>query len=521
MSTPGIVSPSAPDRPEADAPPGPDRKVPVGSILLVVVGSLITLGALAPLFGGGALLWVDATQKDDDGYFTTPFERLETTSYAIASDEIDLGADPTGRRARVDLGDFVTVRLDVRGVEESDVFVGIGPERDVRRYLAGVRHAEVRDLGFDPFVVSYRHHEGGAPEGPPGEQEFWFASAEGPGLQRLTWEPEEGDWAVVIMNADASAGVSAETSLGATSPWVVRVAWILLAVGAVGVALGATLLVLGILGLARRRHVTLGETLHPEGERPLYLEGRLEEPLSRWLWLVKWVLLIPHYIVLAVLWVAFVVVSIVAFFAILFTARYPRSLFDFNVGVLRWSWRVAYYGHSALGTDRYPPFSLGAEADYPARLSVAYPERLSRGLVLVKWWLLAIPHYLVLSVLAGGAMAGTGERDRWVWVAPAGGLISLLVFFAAVGLLFLGRYPRGLYDLVMGLNRWVYRVIVYVALMRDDYPPFRLDQGGAEPGPGPWTPPGAPPHGDARVAAPPAAPPVAERGDVSDAAPVG
>src|SRR5689334_12503801 len=123
---------------------------------------------------------------------------------------------------------------------------------------------------------------------------------------------------------------------------------------------------------------------------PLHLEGDLSPQLSRWLWLVKWVLAIPHFIVLFFLWIAFIALSVVAFFAILFTGRYPRGIFDFNVGVMRWSWRVGYYSYSALGTDVYPPFSLAEDADYPARLEVAYPPQLSRGLVLVKWWLLAL-----------------------------------------------------------------------------------------------------------------------------------
>ena len=168
-----------------------------------------------------------------------------------------------------------------------------------------------------------------------------------------------------------------------------------------------------------------------------------------------------------------------AFFAILFTARYPRSLFDFNVGVLRWTWRVTYYGYSALGTDRYPPFTLGPAPDYPATLEVAHPERLSRGLVLVKWWLLAIPQYLVLALIWGGASTASGR----VGIAASLGLVGLLVLFAAVALLFTGRYPDAMFDLVMGLNRWGYRVVVYVTLLRDEYPPFRLDQGGREPAP--------------------------------------
>lgn len=215
---------------------------------------------------------------------------------------------------------------------------------------------------------------------------------------------------------------------------------------------------------------------------PIRVEAELDAPLSRWLWLVKWVLVIPHYIVLFFLWIAFCFVSVIAFFAILFTERYPRALFDFSLGVLRWSWRVGYYAYGALATDRYPPFSLGEEPAYPARLYIAYPERLSRGLVLVKWWLLAIPHYLVIAFFLGGA--------RFGWYA--GGLIGVLAIIAAVILAFTERYPKDLFDLIVGLNRWVLRVGAYAALMTDVYPPFRLDMGGSEPQqPTPYSSPAA------------------------------
>jgi hypothetical protein len=214
---------------------------------------------------------------------------------------------------------------------------------------------------------------------------------------------------------------------------------------------------------------------------PVRLEGDLTPPLKRGLWLVKWLLVIPHAIVLFFLWIAFSVVTFIAFWAILFTGRYPRGLFDFNVGVLRWTWRVAFYSYDALGTDRYPPFSLQDEPDYPARLQVEYPESLSRGLVLVKWWLLAIPQYIVVAVFAGGGWATwSGAGDNWVWASNLG-LIGILVLIAGIVLLFTGRYPQSIFDFVLGMNRWVYRVIAYVTLMTDDYPPFRLDMGAREP----------------------------------------
>ncbi len=217
---------------------------------------------------------------------------------------------------------------------------------------------------------------------------------------------------------------------------------------------------------------------------PARADAELDPQVSRWLWLVKWLLAVPHYICLAFLWMAFVVLGVVAFFAILFTGRFPRAVFEFNLGVLRWTWRVAFYANGAFGTDRYPPFSLRDDPDYPAHFDVDYPQRLSRGLVLVKWWLLAIPQYIVVGVLCGGGAwtLAVDQQDDWRWQWGGGGLIGILAVVAAVILLFTGRYPRNLFDLLVGLNRWVLRVAAYAALMTDEYPPFRLDLGGRDPG---------------------------------------
>ncbi len=194
---------------------------------------------------------------------------------------------------------------------------------------------------------------------------------------------------------------------------------------------------------------------------PVSVRGELTQPPARGWWLIKWLLAIPHYIILAFLGIAFVVVAIIAFFAILFTAKYPRGLFDFNLGVLRWSWRVGFYSYQALGTDKYPPFTLKS-VDYPADLEIPYPKKLSRGLVLVKWWLLAIPHYIVIDFLQAGYGWG------------GAGLTFYLAIFAAIALLFTGKYPNDIFKLVVGINRWSYRVAAYASLMTDKYPPFRL-----------------------------------------------
>jgi hypothetical protein len=220
---------------------------------------------------------------------------------------------------------------------------------------------------------------------------------------------------------------------------------------------------------------------------PVRIEGELTLPLSRWLWLVKWFLLIPHILILVFLWIAFILTTIGAFFVILFTGRYPQGIFDFNLGVLRWTWRVSFYSYSALATDRYPPFSLSEEPDYPARLYITYPSWQRKGLPLIGWWLLGIPQYALATVFVGGGVGWEGGP----------GAVGSLVFVAAILLLFKNHYRQDVFDVVMGFNRWAMRVCAYGVLMTPEYPPFRFDPGAREPealgGAGPALPPVAPP----------------------------
>ena len=469
-----------------------------GRIALIVAGCLVGLLGLALVIGGAALLWVNQALRDDDGYFTSDTERFQTPLRAISSENLDLGDVPGGSDR------WASLRIRGERPGGLPVFLGIGPRAEVERYLSGVSHAVVTDLDLDPFRATYEPRPGRRPPEPPAARDIWAALASGPGEQTLAWDVEGGDWQIVAMNADGSAPVVLDASLGVKISHILGVAIGVLVVGALLLGGGIAMAVLGgrgprgpppdaapagVAGVAEggtavappAGAVAAGE---PPPTYPVDVTGELDPALSRWLWLVKWLLVIPHYIVLFFLWIAFFAVTIAAFFAILFTGRYPRALFDFNAGVLRWSWRVGFYAYGALGTDRYPPFTL-ERTDHPAHIEVPYPEHLSRGLVLVKWWLLAIPHYIVVAILAGSWSWGWGWDGEWAWMdgwwsfgwTPlGGGLIGILVFFAGVALLFTGRYPQGLFGLVVALNRYVYRVVAYATLMRDEYPPFSLDR---------------------------------------------
>jgi hypothetical protein len=461
----------------------------VGTAVLVVVGALVATVALVLVGAGGVLVWAHATQRDAAGFYTSPDVHYRTSTPALTGevDLSDIPGDPDWLLDRT----VGTVRIRVTSTSGDRLFVGIAPTADVRQFLAGVPHDQVRDVD-GTLQGKLRRVAGTRLATPPGELTSWVASGTGVHAE-LRWPSESGRWTVVVMRVDGSPGVAMAADVGARTGVLLPVGIGALVAGAVAAALAALLVVSGLRG-----HVPAPDPgPGAPGSYPVRLDGHLDPTTSRWLWLLKWLLLVPHVVLLALLWLGTILLTPIAGLAILFSGRIPRAIFDYQVGVLRWTWRVSFYGFSAFATDRYPPFHLRPDPTYPADLAIPYPERLSRGLVLVKWWLLALPHYVVVAVFAGGSSGG--------------GLVTFLALVGAIVLAVSGRYPDGVFDAVMGMDRWCYRVLAYVLLLRDEYPPFRLDQGGMDPGSVPVGPAPTPPTGPSATAppvtsTPPAAP---------------
>jgi hypothetical protein len=187
---------------------------------------------------------------------------------------------------------------------------------------------------------------------------------------------------------------------------------------------------------------------------PVELTGEYQERVNRLLWLIKWILVIPHYIVLWFLSIPTILTVPLSWLIIIIMGRYPEFLWGYHTGLLRWGWRVNFYTYDAGNTDQYPPFSFGSRDDYPADLIIEFPESSSRLTALFRW-LLVIPHWIIVYFL--------------------GAIRDLLVLIALIATLFTGRYPESLFDIIMGMNRWVYRVSAYSVLLVDDYPPFSFD----------------------------------------------
>lgn len=229
-------------------PPQQSTNWTIGRIFLVVLGSIVALLGAGLLAAGGTLLWADQTKRDDDGFLTTPTERFESDSFAIVSDDIDLFEADTGSDWILSEGVLGDVHIRAEDAGGGETFVGIGPTEDVDSYLGDVEHDEVRDLDFDPFSVRYRRTAGGDPAGPPTEQTFWAASAAGAGEQTAVWEPESGNWTIVVMNADGSRGVAVDLAAGAKASFLLWLSIGLMLAGLLVAAGGVAMIVLGARG---------------------------------------------------------------------------------------------------------------------------------------------------------------------------------------------------------------------------------------------------------------------------------
>src|SRR5947207_1796954 len=196
-----MAAPEAP-RPESPPPATPQRGWGVGRVLLLVVGILAALFGALLLAGGGFVLWLDQTQRDSDGYLTTPSERLQTATFALASTGLDV-THPGGPDFATNPDRFGHVKVEATSLDGKPLFVGIGPETAVDAYLSGVAHDEVTSLDFHPFRPTYARHAGGPPRRKPGAQRFWAARVAGSSKETVRWDVASGDWSVVVMNADA------------------------------------------------------------------------------------------------------------------------------------------------------------------------------------------------------------------------------------------------------------------------------------------------------------------------------
>ncbi|MDA0168764.1 hypothetical protein OJ998_06665 [Solirubrobacter taibaiensis] len=210
-----------------------------GRLAAIITGGVLASVALLVLVAGAGAAWLDS-RKDADGYYMTDSERFSTTTHALASENLDINDDIPGAVSG-------TLRLDVQAGAGKPVFAGIARSRDVKRYLATSPHATLTDIDVDPFAADYRTSGGTARPGAPAAQDIWVAKTQGTDPQRLTWHVDDGDWSVVVMNADGSANVEADVAAGTDLPIVGTIATILLVVGGAGALTGTALIAGGFL----------------------------------------------------------------------------------------------------------------------------------------------------------------------------------------------------------------------------------------------------------------------------------
>lgn len=433
-----------------------------GKVALLFFGSLLVLIALAFLAGSGVLFWAENTLKDSEGFYASGLIEIDRDSAVITTQPANIHL---GVAWMLDWSRLVNIRLIVTNNRPGNgVFIGIADTEDAASYLDGVARDEITNLKFSRRQkerLDYRRFPGVVLPADPVSQDFWVASVHGPETQALTWTIEEGSFVLVLMNEDSSFGIDAEARLAAKIPLVKAIA-IGLLVGGIVFLLVAVFMIF----IATRRP----SPQVPRPDRSLPLSDDYPATLSihytnrelnRLTTFFRSIVAIPILIVVSLLagpafawekgsWCAAFVVLPTALL-IIFQRKYPRWWFDWNLALAKFVTRVAAY--LALLTDTYPSI----DEEQVVELSIPYPNaktELSQWMPLVKYFL-AIPHYIVLGFLDAATV-----------------IIIIIAWFA---ILFGGRYPKNLFDFVVGVFRWHLRVAAYMLLLTTDkYPPFTL-----------------------------------------------
>jgi len=441
-----------------------------GRVVLFVFGSVLVLVALALLVGSGVLFWAEGTFKDAEQFYTSGPIQIERAATAIITEPADIHL---GVAWMVDWSRLVSMRLTAANTQaKKGVFIGIADAEDIAGYLAGVSRDEITKLNFSRRrgkQVEYRRFPGAVLPSDPASQDFWVASAHGPGAQTLTWTIEQGSFVLVLMNEDTSSGIDTEVRLGAKVPLVRGIAIGLLVGGIVFLFVAVFMIVMSVRKPSHSQEPPHDGSNSLSVDYPATLSIRYTtRKLNRLTTFFRLIVAIPILIVVSLLagtgfvwrggpwkfeglwFAAFVVLPTILL--IVFRQKYPRWWFDWNLALAKFVTRVAAY--LALLTDIYP----STDEDQVVDLRIPYPNaktELSRWMPLVKWFV-AIPHYILL------------------WFLDVAMVVAVVIAWFAI--LFSGRYPKNLFDFVVGVFRWHLRVAAYVILLTtDEYPPFTLE----------------------------------------------
>jgi hypothetical protein len=214
-----------------------------GRIALIVTGAVAALVSTALIVGGIAALWGDS-HKDSDGYLTTKSQRFEAGGRALATENLDMDLGDADWVAQTD--DLGRLKITAESRDQKPLFVGLARTSDVESYLSGVPYSTVTDVDASPFRADYERHAGNRHPVSPEHAGIWEASSDGRGEQSIDWQIEDGDWSIVVMNADGSLGVDAEVSAGADIPFLDELGWSAIGSGAFALILSVGLIALGV-----------------------------------------------------------------------------------------------------------------------------------------------------------------------------------------------------------------------------------------------------------------------------------